>query len=179
VLATSPGWLGGGEVVEVTFDPAVISYGELLDQARARDCAAAVWTRSDEQQELAAARVGELAKRSDQAIRVEGDKYYLAQTALRHVPMTATQAARVHATLGKGGSLDEAERWLSERQLGLRNDLLAAGKEHPDQELPVAVGLGIVEAWERAEAALEDLEEAHEAPSDGPMEPADPDRAGD
>ncbi len=154
---TRPGWLGGGEVVEVTFDPEAIDFGALLVHAKRNGCTDTVWTRTDEQQRVAAEQVGDTAKRSDDAIRVEDNKYHLSRTALRLVPMTELQAARVNATLGAGELPDKAQRWLSERQLGLLERILAADEAHADWEPPRAVGVELIEAWEQLEAELEGL----------------------
>ena len=74
VVETRPGWLGRVEVVEVTFDPEVISYHELVEEAEVRSCAAPVFTRTEAQQKVAKALVGDRAKRSDAEVRVEGFK---------------------------------------------------------------------------------------------------------
>jgi len=154
VLKTRPGWLGPGEVVEVTFDPEVVTYRTLLDHARAKDCTKAVYTRTDAQHEVAQEVVGDKAKRSDEAIRVEGNKYYLTRSALRSLPLTEAQAARVHAGLVKG----EWKRWLSPRQRGLLERLEAVEKRRPDWKAPVAIGKPLIVAWTTLETVLEAAE---------------------
>ena len=99
VTGTGSGWLDGGEVVEVKFDPEVVSYEELLGEAQRRDCANVVFPRSDAQEAVAMALAGERATRSEEPVRLDDDtKYYLQQTSLRYLPMTSLQAARANGT---------------------------------------------------------------------------------
>ena len=120
-MGTRPGFLLGREVVEVDFDPKRVSYAELLEVAIRRDCATIVATRTDQQQELAAAQVGKRAIRSDAPIRPDHEpKFYLQRTPLDGVPMTELQKMRVNATL-KGNW----RQWLSPRQLEQADALLA------------------------------------------------------
>lgn len=121
VVGTRPGFLLGREVVEVEFDPKRVSYKELLTRAIARNCATIVATRTDEQQKLAAAEIGDRAIRSDKAIRPDSEpKYYLSRSKLSKVSMTELQAARVNATLRK----KQWRQWLSPRQLELADQVM-------------------------------------------------------
>lgn len=122
VVATKAGWIGKVEVVEVSFDPKVISREELEKRGRG-GCVTEAFEPGS-------------------AIRlVEDQKYYLTQTVLRHVPMTAAQAARVHATTVTG----EAEQWLSPAQRAAAALVRAA----PDAEWPNLVGVSLTDAWEK------------------------------
>jgi len=150
VLMTRPGWLGPGEVVEVTFDPEVVTYASLLKHAKSKGCTDMVYTRTDEQQAHAAEVVGKQAKRSDEAIRVEGNKYYLTQSALRAVPMTEAQASRIHASRAEG----TWKRWLSPRQLELLKRVEAREAKAADWKAPTAIGEPLIEAWAKLEASL-------------------------
>ena len=141
MLATTAGWVGEVEVVEVEFDPRAVSYEMLLAHAIDRDCAVRVFTRSDEHQALASAAVAERAVRTEDPIRVvEDQKYYLSRTPLRYVPMTATQATRINA------DVKDAERWLSPRQWALRN---AANLDRRGR--PVLIDVPLTEAWDAAQ----------------------------
>jgi hypothetical protein len=62
VVASQAGWLEGREVVELRFDPSVVSYRELLGAAPA--CSDAVYTHSDEQQRVAELIFGKNANRA-------------------------------------------------------------------------------------------------------------------
>lgn len=138
VVATTAGWIGEVEVVEVEFDPRAVAYETLLAHAMDNECAIRVFARDDHHFELALQGVGDRAVRSDEPIRVvEDQKYYLGRSELRYVPMTATQATRINADVG------DAERWLSPRQI----ELLRDAKRNPDPNRPVVMGLPIAEAW--------------------------------
>lgn len=140
VLSTTAGWIGKVEVVEVTYDPRRVSYADLLAHAVDRDCALRVFPRSDDQLELARAKVGDAAEFNQAAVRrVEDQKYYLAQTALRYVPMTQTQATRINA------DLDNAADYLSPRQ----RRIWAAAQADP-AGFEDCVDRGLVDCWDAA-----------------------------
>lgn len=103
VLATAPGFMGGREVVSITYDPRVTSK-DRLDQ----------WAEKGK------------ALPIDGTFRAspKDDRYRLRHTTWRSVPMTPAQAARVNADLGAGRS---PERWLSPRQLALHERAVASG----------------------------------------------------
>ncbi|MDF1800093.1 MAG: hypothetical protein P1V81_13020 [Planctomycetota bacterium] len=151
---TRPGWLGPGEVVEVTFDPKVVSYASLLAHAKSKGCTDMVYTRTDEQQAHAAKVVGAKAKRSDAAIRIEGNKYYLSTGPVGAVPMTEAQASRLHANLEP----EALERWLSPRQRELLARTIAAQRADPEWRPPSAIGVPLTEAWAKLEASLAEAE---------------------
>ncbi len=105
VLASRAGWLEGIVVVELIFDPSVVSYGELLRAAPT--CSDAVFTHSDEQQRAARAVFGddarlargfaEIAKDSDQKRALRGTSYAIAT-------LTPRQAVRVNSAVAAGRS---------------------------------------------------------------------------
>ncbi|MHC5065940.1 MAG: hypothetical protein ACYTG5_18420 [Planctomycetota bacterium] len=143
VYATSAGWIGGSEVVQLRFDPNEIPYAELLRAAQSHDCARQVFALGDEQLETARKAVGESAitARLDQFRVDQEPKYYLRQSAYRHVPMTELQAMRINAALGKRQQVDA--------------DLLSPGQKlilkevsnKDEQKWPVLVGVDVAEAW--------------------------------
>lgn len=146
VIATKPGWLHKLEVVEVTFDPQVVSFQALVEHAKRAKCAAQVFTRTDAHQAIAAKALGDSAKRSDDVVRIDDDKYYLSRTAYRHVPMTALQAARVNVAIGRK---QDPTPLLSPRQVAMAK--LAA--KHP-KDWPVAIGVPLAKAWAAAQARI-------------------------
>lgn len=146
VIATKPGWLAKLEVVEVTFDPRVVTFESLLAKAQHAKCTAQVFTRTDAQQALAAKAVGASAKRSDDAVRIDDDKYYLSRTPYRHIPMTPMQAARVNVALDRK---QDPTPLLSPRQVAM----VALVKAHP-ADWPVAVGVPIMEGWTAAQKRI-------------------------
>ena len=142
-MATKPGWIQKLEVVEVTFDPTVISYADLMARAETCRCTAQVFTRTDDHQKQAAALVGTRAKRTDETVRIEDDKYYASRTALRALPMTPQQAARVNALVGKKG---DPKTLLSPTQRTLLTKIEAAPKGWPK-----AIGVDFRKAWDAAQ----------------------------
>jgi len=122
VVATRAGWAGQTEVVEVTFDPKVLARADLERRALA-GCATRTFP-------------------AGTPVRAANDqKYYLKQSDFRFVPMSPTQAARVHASVGDGS----AEGWLSPRQLSA----LRLARAAPKQPWPDLVGTPLAEAWVR------------------------------
>jgi hypothetical protein len=149
VLFTYAGWIGKTEVVEVTFDPSVISYEKLVRHASKRKCVSPVFTRDDAQQKTAAQIVGNGAKRNNDNVRgVKDNKYQLSRTALRHVPMSAIQATRINANVG------QAARWLSPKQ----KELLGQIEAHPKAGWPVLIGVDVRKAWAQAESVAKRLQ---------------------
>lgn len=111
VITTTAGWIGSVEVVEVEFDPNRTTYADLLAHAVNRKCALRVFPRNTAQLRIARAKVGQAAERSDaRTQRASDQKYYLAQSALRFVPMTRVQATRINA------DMQHAADYLSPRQ---------------------------------------------------------------
>ncbi len=145
VVSTRVGWLAGGEVVEVEFDPEVVSYEALLAEATRRGCAERVFPRTD-QQELAAREVaGDAVLRTAEAIRPDDDtKYYLKRTPLRHLPLTPLQAARANGHVQGGlppGLLSPSQE-----------ELLRKIEAAPDAGWPESLDLELLEAWAAARA---------------------------
>jgi hypothetical protein len=140
VLSTTAGWIGKVEVVEVEFDPRRVAYADLLAHAVDRDCALRVFPRSDAQLELARAKVGDAAERTDAKLRlVEDQKYYLGRTALRFVPMTRVQATRISA------DLENAANYLSPRQ-----QRIWAAAQSDSTGFVNCIDRAPIEAWDEA-----------------------------
>jgi len=125
VLATKCGFRGG-EVVELQFDPKVVSYKRLLAEAQAFKCAQRVIARNEDQLSVARKVVGEgKAIRSDEPIRLaeRGTKYRLKRNkAYGLLPLTELQATRLNSS-GKN-----AENILSPTQVAMLHELREALK---------------------------------------------------
>jgi hypothetical protein len=129
VVATKPGFLNGREVVEAEFDPAVISYNELLAQSRAAGAADQMLPREPQ---------------CDPSLTEDAEpKYHLSRTTYRFVPMTPAQASRVNAAIARHA---DPNTWLSPRQLRLHEIV----KAHPERPWHSAVGSDFVTAWASA-----------------------------
>ena len=126
VISTNPGFMGGHEVVEVKFNPDIISYGELLSKAKSNRVASHVFTTNSNQKQVAKEIVGNKSVSSKEGFRPDSrPKYYMSGTMYKYVPMTGTQIARVNAALG---SMQSPNAFLSPRQLEIYNYI----QEQPD-----------------------------------------------
>jgi hypothetical protein len=105
VVQTRQGWVGEEEVVEVRYDPEVLSPEELHRVAKAT--------------------AAHPVAMEGQAFRLDKEqKYYLLQSPLRALPMSETQACRVNASLE-----GDWRRFLSPAQVEVAEALL-----HPPEE---------------------------------------------
>lgn len=98
MLATFSGWKGETEIVQLEYDPRIISYSQLCERAHELGACSIAFPAGEE--ELVAARevFGENARSSDAAVRrVDDTKYYLLEDPVRFVPMTQRQATRLNA----------------------------------------------------------------------------------
>ena len=127
-------------MVEVTYDPAVVTFQQLLKKGQACRIASKIFSRTKEDHARAVKLAGNRAVLSKDPIRVKDDKYYLSRTVLKHVPMTPMQAMLVNAMLVKKKDLNGM---LSPRQL----ELLKKIRANPKAEWPVAIGMDVRAAW--------------------------------
>ena len=140
VIATAPGNLGSREAVKVTFNPAVVTYDQLLAQAKLAHVADDVLELSD------LFRAGDACTAGPVGANLtadDGPKFYLQQSPLRAVPMTAAQACRVDGALLHHQS---PLVYLSPPQRKLAEAVLAA----PDQDRPNFIGVPVDQAWAAA-----------------------------
>jgi hypothetical protein len=143
VVSTRPGFLENREVVEVEYDPHVISYENLVKKALKAECTAPVFTRTEAQHRIATKIVGDIAVLSSDRIKPDKEpKYYLSRTSLKFLPMTPLQAARVNATINE----PDHRTLLSPEQL----ELLAFIEAHPKAGWKNVIGLDLVTAWKAA-----------------------------
>ncbi|MBI4178437.1 thioredoxin family protein [bacterium] len=143
VLSTRPGFSGGHEVVEVVFNPGTIPYDKLVSAAKSQGCALRVFAENDGQRQIASEIVGRGAVEPAGTVRPDAEpKYYLSQTPLKFVPLSATQSARVNAAIGMGLNPD---RFLSPRQI----DLWAVVQRYPNAGWKSKIGApDIARAWD-------------------------------
>jgi len=149
VISTNPGFMKGYEVVDVEYDPNVISYNKLLEYGKSEQVANHVFVKDGVQKSIAEKVVGKSSVSDLSNFRPDTDpKHYLSQTIYKYVPMTALQASRVNAAIGSGRSPDA---FLSARQL----ELLAFIKNHPEMNWQNAVdALDFSKAWNAAIAVV-------------------------
>ncbi len=117
VISSKSGFMEGHEVVELEFNPDIISYGNLVKKAKSHNLARHVFTENSEQSSIANEIVGESSVSPKSAFRADSrPKYYMSGTSYKYVPMTNTQIARVNAAIG---GLQSPDIFLSPRQLAL------------------------------------------------------------
>lgn len=130
VISTIPGFMGGHEVVELEYNPDIVSYGDLVKKAKAHNLARHVFTENAEQSSVAKSILGESNVSPKSAFRADGSpKYYMSRTLYKYVPLTKTQMARVNAALGRSQS---PNMFLSPRQLEIYNYI----QDHQDLNWP-------------------------------------------
>jgi hypothetical protein len=130
VLATRIGMHGKYEVVEVDFDPSIVSYETLVSQAKKLKCAGRVFARTDRQLDLAKILVGDAAIRSDRPVdtRTRQQKHLSTKPSYDFLPLTALQATKVNWAIAAKASPD---RFLSPSQLALRQEIRKVLLEDP------------------------------------------------
>jgi hypothetical protein len=120
VSDTVSAWVGGLEVVEVSYDPQQVDYATLVKEAQSMKCATRVFTHSDEQFQQARELVGDRAVRAtveSRLAKLSDQKYYLRNTpGLRNLPLTRLQSTKINSRLGKRKDFRDL---LSPRQMEL------------------------------------------------------------
>ena len=118
VVTARAAWKDRHEVVELAFDPSIVSYGALVRAADAMDCATAVFAHDDSQLAAASAiveaRARRLGERSRPIPNSDAHQFrYLRATPMIHLPLTEAQANKVNAALQ---ARQDPAVWLSPRQ---------------------------------------------------------------
>ena len=145
VIGTEAGFMDGQEVVRVAYNPKVVSYESLLQQAGKASCASHVFTDNTAEKQVAGKVAGKPGVSTKSAFRPDKEpKYYLLKTHWRFVPMTALQAARANSLVGQGKSPAEV---LSPRQI----ELAAFIQKNQKSGWQNAIGVEVTKAWEKAE----------------------------
>ena len=145
VVATEAGFMGGREVVQVEYNPAVISYSDLLREAEKASCASHVFAEGEQQKRTAGKVVGGSAVSQKGKYRPDKEpKYYLSKTHWKYVPMTAQQAVKANSLVGQRQSPEEV---LSPRQVELAEYILMK----KSLEWKDVIGVEIGAAWQLVE----------------------------
>lgn len=143
VTATKPGFMGGREVVQVDYNPDVISYDYLAEKAKDARCNSHVYTNDSDEKAIAKKVVGEGSVSNKSKFRLDKDvKYYLSRTHYRFVPMTELQAVKVNSEIGRGKSF---ANYLSPRQIALADKI----KANPKMEWESAINVDFSTAWNK------------------------------
>ncbi|MEM7199960.1 MAG: VPGUxxT family thioredoxin-like (seleno)protein, type 2 [Planctomycetota bacterium] len=143
VVGTEAGWLGGREVVRVTYDPKAVTYAALTRAAQQQRCARGAFADRG-QLDDARAVFGDGVRPLRAGFRADAEpKYHLSRSPLRVVPMTELQAARVNAHLHDG----DWRQFLTGSQLAILDRQKSSGADWPS-----AVGVAPAAAWRQARA---------------------------
>ncbi|PHN02854.1 VPGUxxT family thioredoxin-like (seleno)protein, type 2 [Flavilitoribacter nigricans] len=141
VVSTRAGFMDGHEVVEVEYNPEVISLDQLIKAGKNSRCADRLYTHDQEQTAAGSRLLGTNKVASTQTFRSDRQpKYYLFRSHYRAVPMTDLQAARANALMGQGKSPDAV---LSPRQIAYANSLAVQGRSNFEN----LIGTPIEEVW--------------------------------
>lgn len=148
VVTTQPGFMGGREVVQIQYDPAIVTYDALLEKSQSTGNASHVYIHNNQQKKSAEKIVGKEAISKEKTFRLDKDpKYYLSRTIYQYIPMTPLQAVKVNSALGANRSPD---KYLSPKQL----ELVKRVKTQKSQQLSSAINKDFRQAWEAVEGAL-------------------------
>ncbi|MBI1374921.1 MAG: hypothetical protein GC159_19560 [Phycisphaera sp.] len=135
VVGVRAAFAQGQEAVEVTYDPAVVKYENLVDSAQSMQCASTVFAHDEAQLAAAKAKVGSRASRFDGEARSapESDHMHtLRATSYSYLPLTSMQAMKVNAAL-TARDAKALERWLSPRQIAQHQQVIDALRTDPDR----------------------------------------------
>ncbi len=143
VVSTEPGYMNGHEVVQVKFNPNIISFEKLVKAGNQVSCTDQVYTNDHSQKSAAEKVLGKNAVADIGNFRLDNDrKYYLSKTIYRFVPMTSLQAARANALVGKGKSPNAV---LSPKQVELAKFI----ESHSSKSWKNVIGEDLMAAWEQ------------------------------
>ncbi len=124
VVETQPGFKNGHEVVEVKYNPILISKVKLVEAAKDSNFS--------------------LMEKKSKFRMDKEPKYYLSNSVYRFIPMTQLQATKVNAKIGSRQSPD---KYLSPRQLKLLKEI----KKNPKKKWKSAINVDLEKAWERVD----------------------------
>lgn len=146
VVNTTPGFMNGREVVEVTFDANKTSYEKLVKSAKNLKAVDGAFVKNDNQEKVAKELFGTSKNTSN--FRVDREpKYYMSHTAYKHVPMLSTQRIKVNKALY---NKENPQKYLSPSQIEIYEKIKKSDMKLPDYSL----SNNIVNDWESLEAKI-------------------------
>jgi len=144
ILSTNPGFMGGYEVVEVEYNPEIVSYEQLVKIAKINGVAKHLFAYDKDQKEIASKVLDNSFVSDIKSFKPDSEpKYYLSKTVYKYIPMTSLQASKVNSAIGNGKSPDHL---LSEKQL----QLLSYIKDNSSLDWTSCIGADIAKCWNEA-----------------------------
>lgn len=141
VISTEAGFMAGREVVQVEYNPRLLSFENLVESGSKVKCADGVFTADEQEQGKVEKVLGKGKVKAPAVYRADPEsKYYLYQSHYRYLPMTELQAARANSLMANGKSPEEV---LSPRQIELARQI----KANPKKNWKPAIGKDILESW--------------------------------
>ncbi len=151
VIHTRPGFMHGKEVVEVEYDPNIVTLKQLTRKAKSAKCASDVYVEHTHQFSDAQEVVGAGNVNTSADFRLDKEpKYYLSKTIYRHLPMTKLQAVKANALIGKQQSPNHL---FSGRQLKKLETIQLS----PKNNWPIAIEKDIMESWPAFEERFDEM----------------------
>lgn len=144
VLHTKAGFINESEVVQLSYDPTVISFHDLCLQAKQQNCSDIVFYNNEEQKEIAKSIFPGDDQKIYPAVEINADKqpkYYLFESSLSQIPMFSIQAMKVNSML-RSENL-EMSAYLSPQQIRLFDFI----KEHPQVQWTNVTDQDFLASW--------------------------------
>jgi hypothetical protein len=120
VLASRTGVIGRDEIVEVEYDPTLVSYPELVDKAKRLSCFRKVYARDTlQEREATALHAGAITRSNEPVDTTTQQQFHLSMHPEYHyLPLTALQATKINAALF---AHEDPEQFLSPAQKTLKD----------------------------------------------------------
>lgn len=133
VYATTAAWRDGLEVVSLLFDPQEVTYETIVKKAKQFKCTSRVFAHSEEQLVVAKNVIGDKAVMAEDSqkprfAKSSDQKYYLAHTPLRSLPLCGYQMTKLNSAIGLK---QQFESLLSPRQKDIAAKIAEKLKQDP------------------------------------------------
>lgn len=146
VINTTPGFMNGREVVEITFDANKTSYDKIVQSAKDLRAVDGAFVANEKQKKVAKDIFGKSDNVSN--FRVDKEpKYYMSNTVYKHIPMLSTQRIQVNKAIY---NRQNPQKYLSPSQIKLYHKIEAKNIKLPDYSL----SQNIVDDWEDLETKI-------------------------
>lgn len=146
VINTTPGFMNGREVVEITFDANKTSYEKVLKSAKDLQAIDGAFVENEKQKKVAK----NLFEKTNSVgnFRIDGEpKYYMSHTIYKHIPMLSTQRIQVNKAIY---NKQNPQVFLSPSQIKLYEQIQKSNLKFPDYSL----SKNIVDDWEDLESKM-------------------------